>query len=237
MNNKQQSNNENKCLLAGIDTLEIGVCVDSYTFESEVFDRLLEAKERARSTEYTNDKGGIEFCDYTFAVNRGGAQRYNFILKNQDLEVKINQDAKGGRYFPEVHIKFMAAKLWRNGWQAALKEVLEWVKTWANFKNVVISRCDLTGDFEVMLPVLSPELKELVSRAKKKETHIERYNNGQRLTGYTIGSSALMCRIYDKLFELKKSDKVWKSYGTKTDGKSIILSCVSSSNVGVLSLG
>lgn len=43
---------------------------------------LEKAKEQARSTDFNNDLGAVDFCGYTFSVNRGGAQRYNYILRN-----------------------------------------------------------------------------------------------------------------------------------------------------------
>ena len=89
----------------------MGFCVKQYRIPPEIWESLQDAKERARSTDFTNDLGVIEFYGHIFTVNRGGAQRYNYILRNQDLEVKINQEAKDGRHFPEVHIKFMAALL------------------------------------------------------------------------------------------------------------------------------
>jgi hypothetical protein len=203
---------ENKdvyCILAGIDTLELGFCVRQYTFPSDIWELLTQAKENARSTDYSNDLGALNFCGYTFIINRGGAQRYNFILRNQDIELKINQEAKDGKYFPEVHIKFMAAFLWRSGWQSAMNKTIEWVKEWADVRAVVVSRCDIAVDFGCELPVLSQDFKELVTRAKKKEAHFERYQDGLNLTGYSIGGSSLMCRIYDKLNEIKKSNKDW----------------------------
>jgi hypothetical protein len=103
----------------------------------------------------------------------------------------------------------MSCYLWRSGWQNAMKAAIEWVKTWAEVTNVVISRCDLAADFECKLPVFSPDFRELVTRARKKDTHLERYNDGLKLTGYSVGSPMLMCRIYDKLHELKRSDKAW----------------------------
>jgi hypothetical protein len=174
---------------------------------------LNEAKERSQSTHYNNDLGSVDFEGQSFNVKRGSAQRYNFILENGDLTLNINIKATGGRHFPEVHIRLSSAFLWRQGWQDALRVVQKWVNTWAEVNSIIVSRCDLTADFSFKLPVLSPEYRELVARAKSKQVHDEcrlgRFASGIVNTGFTVGKQNVLCRVYDKLLEVKKSDKGW----------------------------
>ena len=154
-----------KPLIAGIDTLEIGYCVSSYKlFESE-WNRIAEAQKSAQSTLY--DKGtGIKFRGYDFIVLRTGSARYKFILSNEDMQIRIFSDARSGLYFPELKITLRSPFLWRRGWQNAVQKVDEWIRIWANVTEVKISRIDIMVDIMGELPVLSSELKEVVTRCK-----------------------------------------------------------------------
>lgn len=202
-----------KILIAGIDTLEIGYCIVRYYLSQEEWDMLEEAKGRAQSTLY--DKGtGVRFRSYDFMVLRTGSGRYKFILSNEDLDIRIFADARSGEHFPELKIRFKSQFLWRHGWQDAVRKVDEWLRTWAYVIEVKVSRIDITADFMGKLPILSPELREVVARPRKKRTFgtFERYSDGNEPSGYKFGENDLSCRIYDKTKEINISGKKWFEY-------------------------
>ena len=204
-----------KCILAGIDTLELGVCVIQYLIPVELWDLIEFAKERAQSTPFNNDLGSIEFFGKSFMVNRAGAPRYAYILTNKDITIRIHEKAQHGKYFPEVKVIFRSEFLWRNGWQAAVKTVVEWLETWLEYDRIIVSRCDLTADFNLPLPILDTELRQVITRAVNKRDFqkggldISRFSQGKQLSGYVIGGKELHCRIYNKLLELSKNTKSW----------------------------
>ena len=192
--------------------MELGFNVTSYKLSDSIWESLAMAKEGSRSTHYENDLGGTDFCGHVFNVSRGAAQRYNYILHNNDLSLKINKEARGGLYFPELYITLRSAYLWRNSWQETVARVIKWVNTWAEIREVHVSRVDITADFRCGLPVLSQDLRELVIRARNKTEHqgsCDKRLRGLKITGYTAGSSNLLCRIYDKTEEIKTSNKAW----------------------------
>jgi hypothetical protein len=204
-----------KPLLAGVDTLEVGFCVDEYLIDDYCWDTLEWAKLEAQSTHFDNYKGQVTLAGKRFMVKRSGAQRYNYILENDDVTVKIFKEARGGRNYPELVVTFRSHFLWRSGWQDALGSIVDWVNTWVRGSVIKPSRVDLTVDFIGPLPQLSPDLREVVTRAKGKTAHLEtvdnasRYSQGRLQSGYSFGKGDLSCRIYNKKLEIAKSNKGW----------------------------
>jgi len=204
-----------KCILAGIDTLELGICVDEHLLTDDEWIAFEYSKELAQSTPYNNDLGSITLRGKEFMVHRAGSPRYGYILSNEDITIRINKKAQGGKYFPEVKVIFRSAFLWRNGWQSAIKQVMEWLEGWLVINRIMISRCDLTADFNDYLPVLDNELRQVVTRAVNKRNFMKdtmeygRFTTGKHSTGYVIGGKELHCRIYDKVLEINKSNKKW----------------------------
>lgn len=206
---------EYKCLIAGIDTLELGFCVDKYLLGESQWNDLAAAKESSRSSDFDNKLAAIELCGHEFLVNRVGAQRYGYILRNDDITLKINENAQGGIHFPEIQAALHSGYLWRNGWESAIGNIEEWMARLADIGMVKVSRADLTADIKAPMPVLSTDLKEIVTRAKNKaffghgQFDVGRFYTGLQRSGYRFGSSNLMCRMYDKVAESYKSKKTW----------------------------
>lgn len=199
-----------KPLIAGVDTLEIGYCIREYRLSQLEWDTMAEAKESAQSTLF--DKGtGIRFRGYDFMVLRTGATRYKFILNNEDIQIRIFPDARSGINFPELKITFRSQLLWRHDWRDEVRRIHDWVCSWADVIETKVSRVDITVDFIGPLPKLSPELREVVTRARNKREYgtYERYSEGKHQTGYRFGANDTLCRIYDKTNEILRSDKKW----------------------------
>ncbi|MBT4513313.1 MAG: hypothetical protein HOC20_14025 [Chloroflexi bacterium] len=216
---------ESKVVLAGIDTLEVGFCVDGYKFSDVQWYDLAEAKELARSVDFGEDMGSVNFQGVPFVVMRSGSRRHTYTLVNDDMTVQIKPGALGGTIYPEVHIVFRSAYLWRkNGWLDACIETKRWVSQWAHVRETKVSRMDVMVDLAIPMPKLQHNYIEVVSRMQKKHSFVEgqkrevlvesamdiqQFTKGLKLTGYNFGSSELMCRMYDKTHEIKKSGKEW----------------------------
>ena len=199
-----------KPLITGLDTLEIGYCIEGYKLSDQEWEMIAKAKESAQATSF--EKGtAIKFRGIDLTVLRTGSTRYKYILSNEDFDICIFTDARMGSNFPELKVRFKSQFLWRHGWKAAVKMIDEWLSTWADVSDVKISRIDITVDFLGQLPALSPELKEVVTRAKQKREYgnYERYSQGRRQNGYRFGANDILCRIYDKSLEILLSGKKW----------------------------
>ncbi len=198
-------------LIAGIDTVEIGYCVSDYDITSEEWLEIKMAKARAQSTLYTKGTG-INFKGYNFLVLRySGGGRYKYVLVNDDLNIRIRDDAQSGRHFPEMQVRFSSALLWRHGWESAIKKVDEWIRSFAVIVETKITRLDVMVDIMGELPVLTQQLEEAVTRTRGKGDFsvCERYSEGWKQTGYRIGQKEILCRIYDKSREIMKTNKKW----------------------------
>jgi hypothetical protein len=210
-----------KPLIAGIDTLEIGYCINEFSLTEQEWEIIANSKENAQATLY--EKGtAIKFRGLDLTVLRTGSTRYKYILSNEDFDICIFTEARKGSSFPEIKARFKSQFLWRNGWIDAVKKIDEWLRTWADVSEVKISRVDITVDFLGPFPVLSPELKEVVTRGKHKREYgnYERYSQGKRQNGYKFGANDIICRIYDKTLEIIHSSKkwfesLWSEYGWK----------------------
>ena len=154
-------------ILAGIDMLEIGYCISSYDLSEKEWKMMTDAKEGAQATLY-NKGTSVKFRGYDFIVMRTGSGRYKFILSNEDLDIRIFMDAKSGMHFPELKVRLKSQFLWRHGYEEAIKKTDSWIRSWAKVTEVKISRIDIMVDIMGELPILSPELKEVVTRCKKK---------------------------------------------------------------------
>lgn len=197
-------------IVGGIDTLEIGYSISHYHLTQEEWELIAEAKETAQAT--LHEKGtGIKFRGKDFMVLRAGSSRYKYILSNDDVQIRIFSDARAGSNFPEIRIKFNSSFLWRKGWKEAALIADKWLRSWADVTEIKISRLDVMADYSGKLKSLSPDMKEVVTRSKKKKEHgtYERYAEGKQQTGYSFGAGQVLCRIYDKTKEILKSEKQW----------------------------
>jgi hypothetical protein len=205
---------ENKVLIAGIDTIEIGYCIVGYKEELINFEDLKKAKEFAQSTQYDNEFSTVEINGVLFMVQRAGSRNYEYVLINSDVTIKISDKAKSGLYYPEVMVCYRSEFLWRVGWQIAVNSVGAWLDTWAVACQNKISRLDCCCDISMPLPVLDNDLKQISTRARAKDIKIENMQfskkmHGKRITGYVAGGNQLMCRIYNKSYEINKHGKQW----------------------------
>ena len=59
---------ESQCLLAGVDTLELGFCVDKYRLRRRHWNALDAAQESSRESYSDNKLAAIELCGNKFLV-------------------------------------------------------------------------------------------------------------------------------------------------------------------------
>lgn len=200
-------------LIAGVDTLEVGYSIAGFRLEDDEWDGLEAAKLAAQSTPYKNDFGHVTLRGQTFSVARGGGIRHTYLLTNDDVRLRIAETALGGLYYPEVHAAFNSAYLWREQWKGAAESLESWVRDWAEVSATTIARCDLTLDVCGPMPTLSPDLREVVTRARSRSERgvleFERNSSSAGVETYRFGKNDLLGRIYDKRKEALRSNKDW----------------------------
>lgn len=202
----------------GVDTLELNIEISSYDFQLEEFLELLEeSKQRAQSE---HDEVLIQLGEIKFVVKPKGQGIYSYKLECEDFHIcfmkeKIKNSAP-------IRVRFISSFLWRYNYQKAYEKFEEWFEN--TFETIIltnqISRLDICCDIDE-IEFYASDSKKIITRAKKKEImNVDSENYyGKIFSGFTIGKgSDLMCRIYNKTLEIKKSNKLWfeelwKQYG------------------------
>ena len=202
-------------LLSGVDSLVVGWPVDLFRFSEEERHALEAAKRAAGLKLFGGDGAALEWYGQDFVMKASGAKGYEWIMENGDLNIRLAAEARSGKVFPEVYVKFGSAFLWREGHENAWKATRDWLSTWATLGKGKVSRADLCSDFAIPLPEIDLGI-ELVSRGRKRGKHgevdmseVANWQTGRKGTGYQVGKGDLMARIYDKREELLHTNKLW----------------------------
>ncbi|MFC2033931.1 hypothetical protein ACFLTT_00815 [Chloroflexota bacterium] len=218
-----------KVVASGVDTLIIGFMIDSYRDEVD-FEVLHEAKQKAGEKMFNKMGYPVTWFGTDFSMKASGGSGYEWILRNDDVLIRIAKEARRGRVFPEVFITFYSQYLWTRGLDGVLSELTTWLNKWAIINGTKVSRCDLSIDLAMQFPQINLT-KEIVTRARNKVDYsspTENYINGRRSTGYKIGSGDLSARLYDKTNEIIVSQKEWfRAYWLEKgwDGETPITRC------------
>lgn len=106
-------------LLAGVDSLVVSWPVDEFLFSGEERDRLIAAKLSAGGDQFGGDGAALHWYGQDFSMKASGAKRYEWILENGDLNMRLAAEARGGKVFPELYVTFRSGFLWREGYSNA----------------------------------------------------------------------------------------------------------------------
>jgi len=197
-------------LLAGVDTLAVGFNVEEFRLTPEEWAMLADAKYQAQGTMFDSGGTPVELRGQKFSLNPKGGRGYEYVLVNDDVTVQLAERAEGGGVYPEIHITWRSAYLWRSGWRAAYTHVRDWVYGWAAVSGEKVSRVDLCVDLNRSLPDIDLKGNEVVTRAQSRtEFYIQHHLKGLDETGYSFGQGDLKCRVYNKRAEIEHSQKVW----------------------------
>jgi hypothetical protein len=202
---------EYKIVAWGVDTLVIGYHITEYL--NPDFERLDEAKLKAGEKLFGKTDSPIDWFGNMFNVLPRGSRGYEWILRNNDINVCIAREAKGGKVLPEVYVTYSALYLWTEGLAEATGKVDRWLSKWTLVESEKPSRCDICMDMVQPLPEIDLN-REIVAMPKKRVDHgegfkVDKHASGRRSTGYTFGGGDLMCRIYDKTTEIIQHQKEW----------------------------
>jgi len=195
-------------IIRGIDTLEFGL--EIYDYKESMKDYLERFKELKEQGQETCIKQEIMLHGINFTVEKSGAPFYAYRLTCNDFFLYFMEKTMDNNC--PIKVKFLASYLWSYGYKVSYTKFIEW---FCKFDLEVlyskVSRVDICADTDEAEFVIS-DIKGLTTKAKVKELHYvdDIYYSGKVFTGFTIGrGNPLLCRIYNKTMEIKKSGKVW----------------------------
>lgn len=193
----------------GVDTIELNIEIENY---NECFSNfLIELDKMKKEAQEQYKEITINLENIIFIVKPKGQGFYSYKLECEDFHIcfmskKIENTAP-------IHIKFISSFLWQYNYKRAYELFEKWFTNTfqVDITKIQISRIDICCDIDE-INFKSNDSKKIVTRARKKEIiNVDSENyQGKIFSGFTIAKgSPLMCRIYNKSLEIKKSNKIW----------------------------
>jgi len=195
-------------IIRGIDTLEYGLDIEDY---EEALRPLLE---RFKLLKEEGQKYGItkemELNGVYLTVEKNGMPFYPYRLTCKDFSIGFVD--KRNENNPDIKVKMMSGFLWSLKAKQAYETIIDWLSgLGVKIIRSRISRLDICVDTD-KARFVPADIEGFVTRASAKVKHYvsDEYQEGRYFSGITIGrGKPLLCRIYDKSREIKKSGKVW----------------------------
>ena len=203
-----------KLLRFGVDSLYL-----SYPGElkPDVEDNLKALKKVAQSPEpYQRIGAQYQIWGHLFEVLDKGAQLFPYILEDNCFRIQLS---RGGKV-PMAYVKVSSEYLTHVGpfeAEKTLRTILDKIGTIQDQANV--SRIDLFADFSSNVDMESWGRRAWVTRASS----VNSYSVNDQFSGWAIGlGGPVAARLYDKILEVQKSEKVylfdlWKQGGWEID--------------------
>lgn len=210
-NNSNSIGFEGVCLRYGIDSLYL-------SYQGDLFDHvdreLSHLKKLAQSDNPSQHaKAQLKLGEHLFEVKDKGTSMFAYILEDNAFRIQLSRPKKSvPMAYVKVSSEYLCHKLPRDV-EKVIKGILDQLGNVQSFANV--SRIDMYVDFATHQPMDAWGREAWVTRAASIVSYAE---NG-RFTGWGIGiGSSIGCRLYDKLYEITKSNKgylvpLWESSG------------------------
>ncbi len=156
------------------------------------------------------------FFGVNLTIRPYGGGTFAYLGGNADVTVKIRK-ADHAPNIAAAQVELTAACLHREGWQAALSHLAEWVEIWVPGAKIQPSEVDLCADTQGWVPTLGDfERKAFVCPVGRPSLipydgdHVGyvRYGTGGA-EGSRSGAAPIQCAIYDKTDEIRVHDKGW----------------------------
>jgi hypothetical protein len=210
-----------RVLSFGIDTIVLNFHGD---LPEDLLLLLPGAKEDAQNSPIREDLSPLPpFLGMNLLMQPKGASHYDYLVKSDDLTIKLKEPTKG-LPLPPMVVRISSACLWRlggGGWPA-IDAVLAWARgVFLDGYEVRVSGFHQCGDVQGWVPVLA-DLGGIVKRADTIEIYDsdgEKVEDGglsyilakgDAIQGVSAGrSNRLRMSIYDKSKEIKVSGKEW----------------------------
>jgi len=192
-------------LAYGIDTLYLAIYL--HWEQADLLEYLEGIKEKAKEIRESfpgEIKGKKLGKKWVFHIKEYGANGYAYVLHSLDMTMLIG-DWKLPKSRPSLLVEFRSEFLWKCGPEYCVDFVRE-ILTANGAENILMkpSRLDLCVDMLLPDNEWNKELGDRrVSRARKAAT----YEDGKKVTGFSVGRGTLSARLYDKALEIKQQSK------------------------------
>jgi hypothetical protein len=194
-----------QCLLAGVDSLDLGIYVDWGEDWDRRFGEFEELKQRAsdngRKEPVLIECPGID----PFIVHANGKPpMYRFRLQTSDGQIWIGKSRTPENNTPNVFVSLNSEPIWRDGLETVIARLQTGIAALgAKVLTVQPSRADLCADFYV------PDgfnLYELVEQTVCDSGERDVRMNDDQVATYYVGSNSgnIKLRLYDKSREIRK---------------------------------
>lgn len=206
-------NGEVKFLRWGVDSLFL-----SYqgNLHPEINEQLIQLKRLAQSEKQSDQaKAQIKIGDHLFEVKDKGTSIFNYVLEDNAFLIQLSRPNKA---MPMAYVRLSSEYLTHllpAEAEKRLSTILSQLGALESTANV--SRIDMFVDFVSHQDMEAWKREAWVTRAAS----VNSYAIDNRFTGWSIGLGAVLAaRLYDKLFEIIKSNKgylipLWKAAGWK----------------------
>ncbi len=210
-NNSNSMDFNGVCLRYGIDSLYLSYQGNLFP---QIDHELSNLKKSAQSDNLSQQaRAQYKLGSHLFEVKDKGTSMFAYILEDNAFRIQLSRPHKS---VPMAYIKvsseYLCHKLPRDIEQE-IKAILDQLGNVQSFANV--SRIDMYVDFATSQSMDTWDRAAWVTRAAS----IVSYAENSRFTGWGIGiGSSIGCRLYDKLYEITKSNKgylvpLWESSG------------------------
>jgi len=192
-----------QCLIAGIDSLDLGLYVNWGKDWDKLFTKLDTLKELAGNNDY-KEPVLIELpnLEPILVHASGKPPMYRFYLQSSDYHLWIGKSQTPQNNTPNVYLSLNSEPIWRDGLAAVIQRLRDtFTALGATIDQIQPSRVDLCCDFDVPEGFdLHELLEQTVCNSGIRNIRIG--DNG--LETYYVGSdgSALQMRLYNKSKEI-----------------------------------
>jgi hypothetical protein len=196
-----------KHLLAGVDSLDLGLYIEWPERWEEIRKSLAEGKEAAAGTKGIRWYGAPH--EQCLVLPSGKPPTYSFHLQTPDFHLFVAKSRSASKY-PTVYASPLAQSLWLCGVIPTVRKIGEFIhRLGGRVERMQVSRCDLSADFLIPAGLTLDFLRETkVARARAWRPFCE----GDSLQTFYVGGNGaeLQCRIYDKALEVAHDGlKAW----------------------------
>jgi hypothetical protein len=207
-----EDNSVCRVLRCAVDSLYL-----SYKGElsNDVDDRLEDRKKSAQSSDDEEQSiAQITIADRLFSVAGNGAGRFRYVISDDRFRIQISR----GKKLPLAYAKISSEYLT----YVPIEKIVQELSVIVNSLGLVhdhpkVSRADLCVDFIPGIPMDEFNVRQWVSRARKKAAY---WTSGDRFSGWVIGAGGtIQSRTYDKVLEIIEESnktylfKVWEALG------------------------
>jgi hypothetical protein len=194
------NNNKIKILRFGVDSLYL-------SYQGELYDRidlkLTNLKHLARSVNPEQQaKAQLKIGDHLFEVKDKGTSMFAYVLEDNAFRIQLSHPNKA---VPMAYVKISSEYLNYKTPEDAEKHLYDILNELGVLQSTAnVSRIDLYVDFVSHQDMEAWTREAWVTRAGS----VNAYAIDRRFTGWAIGMGSVIAgRLYDKLFEIVKSNK------------------------------